>query len=506
MAKKDRPLETKNGCVPVVISRREFLGRLRRTSAALACGRAAAAFGAGVRNSLQRTKEAPIAIPENFTGLGYEISSVATPGILSIENRRYVELLKGLGRRGVIRVGGIVANYSRYAADGAAAWERQNTVINRAALETFNAFLAKVGWTAIWSVNFAQGSAEDAIGEARAVAEVLGERLLALEIGNEVDTYGKGQPFRSSNYDYAAYLEEFCTWHAQIAKVLPKLRFAAPDTASAVDWVERMAEDAKGEVQLFTTHYYRNPQRRGSADQLLRPDPRLSDIATRMRAVAESTGVPWRMCEINSFSGGGRPGVSDTFAGALWTLNTMLLLARDGCAGVNMETGMNQLGFVSSYSPIQDDGKGMNSAGVPYYGMLAFSTAFAGCNQVLPVELSAASDTVTACAFALDGKLRSFVIVNTDADSDALVETAKLGLHNAFILRLEAPSQDSSSGVTFGGATVDPSGRWMAKCMERAHNLAIQVPRMSAAVVTESFNPRRGQEIDAGGAPIGRCD
>lgn len=72
--------------------------------------------------------------------------------------------------------------------------------------------------------------------------------------------------------------------------------------------------------------------------------------------------------------------MSDTFIGALWTLKVMLLLAQYGCAGVNMETGVNQLGFISSYSPIQDDTKGVNSAGVPYYGMLAFATAFADCH------------------------------------------------------------------------------------------------------------------------------
>ena len=74
--------------------------------------------------------------------------------------------------------------------------------------------------------------------------------------------------------------------------------------------------------------------------------------------------------------------MSDTMVGALWTLDYMLLLAQNGCAGVNIETGVNQLGFISPYSPIQDDLHGLNSAGVPYYGMLAFAEAHKGLHRV----------------------------------------------------------------------------------------------------------------------------
>jgi hypothetical protein len=44
--------------------------------------------------------------------------------------------------------------------------------------------------------------------------------------------------------------------------------------------------------------------------------------------------------------------VSDTFAAALWVLDFMFTLALAGCAGVNMETGVDQLGFISYYSPM----------------------------------------------------------------------------------------------------------------------------------------------------------
>ena len=58
----------------------------------------------------------------------------------------------------------------------------------------------------------------------------------------------------------------------------------------------------------------------------------------RAQADAQAARVPWRMCETQSFSGGGKAGVSDTFASALWALDYLFVLAGYGCAGVNMET------------------------------------------------------------------------------------------------------------------------------------------------------------------------
>ena len=139
----------------------------------------------------------PVKIPANFVGLGYEMSLVATQGLLSDTNDRYVRLVNGLGPEGVLRVGGIVADYTRYEPAGTAVNDPKNTISNRERLDGFNAFLMKVGWTAIWSVNFAQGPLDDAVEEARAVASALGPRLLALEIGNEIENYGRGnKPFR----------------------------------------------------------------------------------------------------------------------------------------------------------------------------------------------------------------------------------------------------------------------------------------------------------------------
>lgn len=463
--------------------RRTFAASVLKASAALAFPWPA--FGhaeTGNELRLQLAGESPVEVPADFMGFGYEMLSVATPGLLSTGNHRYLELIRGLGSKGVLRVGGIVADYTRYAPDGTAMDDCKNTVITHRSLEEFAAFLRATGWTAIWSVNFAQGTIAQAVEEARAVSEALGSSLLAIELGNEVENYGRSQPFRPNPYTYETYRREFDEWHAAIVAAVPGVRFAGPDTAQSLEWVERMAKDADGKIQLLTTHYYRNGQRRGSAEQLLTTDPRLEDVLVHMRAASRQSAIPWRMCEINSFSGGGLPGVSDTFIGTLWTLDTMLRLAQNGCCGLNLETGGNQLGFVSSYSPIQDDGHGVNSAGAPYYGMLVFAQAFSGCDQLLPLKSDNSSEGVTAYAFGTGGKPFSAVIVNR-SKAGVRVSVADLGIKQASVLRLTAPSAGSRTGVIFGSAAVDADGRWKLKSGEKLRDESVFVPAMNAVVL-----------------------
>jgi hypothetical protein len=174
----------------------------------------------------------------------------------------------------------------------------------------------------------------------------------------------------------------------------------------------------------------------------------LKDSLVRLRAISQDTGIPWRMCETNSFSGGGLPGVSDTLIGALWTLDFMLLLAAYGCAGVNIETGVNQLGFMSFYSPILDEGKGTTAAGPSYYGMLAFAAAARGCTEILPIEFDPQGINITAYALGAGRKALSVVVVNKDNERDARLSLQELGLKAGHSLRLAAPSADSKTGIT----------------------------------------------------------
>ena len=362
--------------------------------------------------------------------------------------------------------------------------EAKDTVVTRADLEGFAAFLKATGWTAIWSLNLARDSMANAVSEARAVASIFGDRLQAFELGNEVENYSRGPaPLRPPPYAFETFHAEYLQWRAAILQAVPDASFAAPDTAGSVEWVERMAAASRGDVQLLTTHYYRGGQKQGTFDQLLQPDARLQMELDRLRVASQASGIPWRMCETSSFYGGGRPGISDTLTGALWTLDYMLLLLANGCAGVNVETGYNQLGFVSSYSPIQDDGHGRNTAAAPYYGMLAFAHAVDGCSRVYPLQAIDPGGNVSMYALGDATGVKTAVVVNRDRLTTVHVDLGGLKLKNAMAQRLSGPAFDSTTGVTFAGAAANAQGAWTASAGERVRGVMVTVPAVSAAVV-----------------------
>src|SRR5580704_11502738 len=198
-------------------------------------------------------------IPDDFTGLGYEISSVAIPGLLSDKNHAYVQLVRGLGTNGVIRVGGITSDSASFAADAVASPAAKATVINAANLRRLGAFLDAIGWRLIWGLNLGSGDVKNAAEEAAAVAAAVKDKLLAFEIGNEPDGFA-GDAFNShrpKNYAYADYLKEYRAYKAVIRSKLPYAPFAGPDASSATDWVSRFAADEGGDLKLLTRHYYR---------------------------------------------------------------------------------------------------------------------------------------------------------------------------------------------------------------------------------------------------------
>src|SRR5271168_4104577 len=100
----------------------------------------------------------PVArISPDFLGLGYEISSVARPGLFNRTASAYVQLVRTLGVRGVVRVGGNTADYARYSPAAQAVSSPFGTVVNDAVLQELGGFLQATGWKLIWALNLGRG-------------------------------------------------------------------------------------------------------------------------------------------------------------------------------------------------------------------------------------------------------------------------------------------------------------------------------------------------------------
>lgn len=425
-------------------------------------------------------------IPSNYLGLGYETSSLARTGLLSVDNHVYIQLLRTLGARGVIRIGGNTSDYSAFRQEMKAVSSPRATVINNAVIRDLGKFLEVTGWDLIWGLNLGNGTKDDAVSEARAISANCNRKLLAFEIGNEPDLFSH-EGHRRPPYTYSDFLAEYRTFHHAIRNALPHAPFAGPDVASATDWVTAFAQDEGSDLKLLTHHYYREGQNPGSTiDKLLSVDPKLKPLLTKLKAASVQSGLPYRLCEMNSFSGGGKPGVSDTFASALWILDFMHNLASEGGAGVNVETGVNQLGFISSYSPIGDDEHGNYVAKPIFYGMLAFSQVCG--SQRIPVTCGAGGTNFSAYASRMAEDHVILTLINKDLSIPASARiSSTVPIAKASVMRLTGSSITSATEVTFGGSTVSAEGRWEPTQTEspqvRNGAAVITVPAASAAVV-----------------------
>ena len=282
-------------------------------------------------------------MPEDFIGLSYESAQLTNPDYFSPENRELIAKFRALSASGVLRLGGHLSNLTKWSdsiakqadkalmdkAASAYEWLMVDTIARRnrtgiitpQSIERLGGFLNATGWRLLYGLNPLTGSHERAAQEAALVQRVMGDRLIAFQIGNEPDR------FRSANADKDITFEDYWRLYESYTKAVrmktPGARFAGPDTTRrAVDWEAKYAERAKGDAVVVTSHYYDGTgtgDLASDAARLLRHDDKLiaTDIPAAMTS-ARAAGARYRMSEGNSFAHGGEDGVSNAFASALW--------------------------------------------------------------------------------------------------------------------------------------------------------------------------------------------
>jgi hypothetical protein len=320
------------------------------------------------------------------------------------------------------------------------------------------------------------------------VDSALGSQLQSFQIGNEVELLAR---FKHSFNDYhATYLD----WKSAIRAALPHSAFSGPDSIGTLGWITNFADSESSDMKLLTQHYYRGGAKDPTCtlEKLLNADTAWITRLGKLQQICQEHKIAFRINETNSFYGGGKAGVSDTFGSALWCLDYMFLVASHGGNGVNMETDINQLGFISHYSPIAHDQKvpAICSARPEYYGMLAF--AMAGNGDVVKLTLDKTPVNLTAYA-TLDDRHRLWITaINKDFARDATVEFGvPEGYKNAEAFALVAPTIQSKDHVTFAGSEVASDGTFSPQAGEKVErdNTTVHVPLPHGSAMVIRLTP-----------------
>jgi hypothetical protein len=312
-----------------------------------------------------------------------------------------------------------------------------------------------------------------------------GDHLEFFQIGNEPDFYhDPNNGTRPADWGFADYITEWLSFAKAIAARAPVARFGGPDVGASSDWITRFCEaiPASGpRLGVLTGHYYaEGPPNdpRVTTERLLASNAAIPAQMKSIEDAAQRKGLVFRMTEGNSCYRGGKPGMSNAFASALWSGDYMLQLASLGCAGVNLHGGSS--GFLSAglgdhtpgleaaktpqtmrsgfYTPIATEpGRAIEAMPI-FYGML-LANQFAGGKLLrVSANMRAVNATFYAAQFQQGMKIAIF---NKDSRNsvEISIRTSRT-VKSARAWRLEAPALDATDSVTLAAAAIHEHGQW----------------------------------------------
>jgi hypothetical protein len=411
-------------------------------------------------------------IPIDFFGLSYEVQQLADSSFFSAHNSSLIREFKTLSSNGVLRLGGNTSEFGYWkpasdspepehpqVREAVGEPKPQYYAVTPEAVKRLAEFLQATGWNCIYGIGMGTNTTVRAAEEAAFVAETLGNRLQYFLIGNEPDLFDRHLR-DPKTWSAKTYLEEWVKLARAIAARVSSATFGMPDVTSHVSWLTEIANEwpsiqAPLHVTTLTHHYYfggpaTNPD--VSIPNLLNPATmqRVQSTANVATAAAGKIGARVRMTEGNTCYRGGKPGVSDVFAAALWAADYSLLLASNDYAGVNLHggTGKSVANSVGGslpgdalleangatpeqiaahphpfYTPIATFGSDYVLEPVAYG--LKFAGSFGGGTLLktdFSTKLQATGVNATAYAAKLSSGKISAIILNKDSGADVELE------------------------------------------------------------------------------------
>ncbi|MFG1910974.1 glycosyl hydrolase family 79 C-terminal domain-containing protein [Kribbella sp. NPDC048928] len=472
--------------------------------------------GAGTPVSLSATVDGRNAVlPSDLQGFSVESADLAH-GFLT--SRLLARRLKTLGPHGVIRIGGYSMDlvwpaFGAWAGAPAPA-EAIGGTVDQSDLDKLAQLVRDSGWKVSLGLPLKKlidpakikdptkdpspaVTLDQAVAEVRAAHATLGRGLVAVEVGNEYDnvtTLTASEMWSEMKRFQAAI--NVALPHAGIKVIGPSANTAVTNTRLE-DFMTAVTTDTQttsGRVlEEISSHLYPGSHCGSSTTTIaaLLSTAKYQQVQGKLDGITELGSqlrhpVPMTINESNSASCSGMPGVSDSYAMSLWSLDYLLQTGR---------AGLDRLQFHTNTAAICGDFKARTSPDYPisyrYYGafcapdqqhldaeQLAASPLYYGLwafHQV-PVgrylDLDVPQDQLGAVrAYAVqgrDGKV-TLVLINLQdpaaAESTTQDVTVQLPGRFARGTAVTLTSADAaglasldSSAITLGGQQVDPSG------------------------------------------------
>ena len=434
-----------------------------------------------------------VPIPRSFLGLSMEYQGFAHDAGAragASADPLLAPLLGGLASGGgppLLRIGGRSSDASWWDPVQRAAPGGVSFAITPRWLERLRAVVRASGAHVLLGLNLATRRPANAAAWARAAARGLpAGALTAFEIGNEPDLYGhvawyavplaRGVPAsgryargrryaRDARYGPRSFTHEFLRYAAAVRRAVAGARFTGPgySTPRWMPGLPAFLRAARPALAAVTYHRYPlracfSPPLAPTIRHLLAPTASrgLAASVAPYAAQARAHGLPFWITELNSVACGGRRGVSDTFAAALWGADTLLALAHAGVARVEIH---DHLG--SPYDPFalhERHGRWLAHV-APLYAALRLVAQLASAGtRVAPLPVAGRA-RVVAWQLAGPAGRRRVVLIDEDPAARGVVRVVLGTRRAATLVRLDAPSLGARAGVRLAGQAFGADAR-----------------------------------------------
>jgi len=450
-------------------------------------------------------------VPPDFLGLSFELSSLHQIAGYA-ESGDLVTLLRSLGP-GVLRFGG-------GSADTRVAWTDEATprpswassVVDAQDLRELGTLAARSGWHVVLTIGLAHYEPAAAAREVAAARAALGEWLQGIELGNEPNAFAQ-HGLREEPWTVVQYDAEVAAYRSAIEAAAPGIALAGPDVSGAgafESW--GLGEVITQRPAQLTGHHYPLGCEQVPAPtiaRLLSPSIRRKEVGSlrRYMSIAQASETPFRLDETNTVSCGGEPGISNTFASALWATGYLPEAMSLGVAGINLHGNPANCGGYTPLCAPTPEGLTTGTLGAqPEWYALLLVRALIGDRPLRVVVASRGRPNVEEAAFAAgDGRLH-FVVVDDDppgARGVALQLRVGAGFRGASVLALTAPSPAALSGVRLSGRAVARDGSFseparLPYAPDRRGVITVALRPSMAALVTVSPTAAAGRRVQAG--------
>jgi hypothetical protein len=465
-------------------------------------------------------------VPDGFLGFSFEFSAVRayTGSDPRAINPVFEQLIRNLtpGQAPVLRIGGDSTDLSYAPSRGVRAPPYVAYALTPGWMATTAALAHQLGARMTMGLNLVANNPALAAAEARDYIRAFGRGAIeALEIGNEPNIYNHltvdhtllGIPIqaRPRSFAYPAFRRQF----RAVAQAAPHLKLAGPALAAGPtpnrgSWVNTMADFLRRDPRVRTMTVHRYPLRNCYVPPTSPQYPTVPHLLSRYSTAGLAASVRrWieiahqqhrqlRVDELNSAACRGKTGVSDTFASSLWATDALFSLLQAGVDGVNVHTLPGAAYELFEFSHAGGDWSGRVRP--VYYGLQLFAQAAPPGSRLLRVPgLGEGSSVLSVWATRGADRIDRVVLIDKDPSraETVTVRPPARTQAGATLERMQAPSVESSSGVTLGGRTYGPSTATgqLAPAITRAltpnahGNYRITVPAASAALVTLSPSP-----------------